>query len=110
MGRACLGVVSAVLRGSPADVAQRPDPAGDVECGEGWAPSPSAVLGAVPEKGQSPVSPASGPEELLLLHKQPGPIALLMGSGSSHRPAVRPWVGPSPSLKLALCVMGMGYL
>lgn len=97
--RACLGVVSAAPGSSPADRAQCPDPARAGERGEAQTPSPRAVLGTVPGKGRSPVSLASGPAELVLLRKQPGPVVLLVGSSSSQI-AVRPWVGHAPSLNL----------
>lgn len=42
-------------------------------------PSPSTVLGTVPQMGQSPTSPALGQEE---------PTVLPLGSNSTHRPVV----------------------
>lgn len=66
------------------------------------------MLGTVPEKSQGPVSPASGQEELVLLHKQPGPVVLLRDSGFSQLSCVT--LGePLTCLSLTVSVVGMGY-
>lgn len=66
------------------------------------------MLGTVPEKGQGPVSPASGQEELVLLHKQPGPVALLMSSSFSQLSCAT-LGGLLAPLSLTVSVVGMGY-
>lgn len=66
------------------------------------------MLGTVPEEGQGPVSPASGQEELVLLHKRPGPAAPLMGFSFSQLSCVT-LGGALTSPSLTVSVVGMGY-